>query len=80
MSPSKTGQTQTSICLLVFATSRGQVAAAAMLPATNPAEKFAPKTLAALPSSPTNLRSLLRFYQQTRRNVSYLVSYTWGYK
>lgn len=49
----------TSICLLVFATSSGQVAAAARLPATKPAEKFTPSMLAALASSPTTLRSRL---------------------
>jgi hypothetical protein len=49
----------TSICLRVFATSNGHVAAAAMLPATKPAEKFAPKILTAFASSPTRLSSLL---------------------
>jgi hypothetical protein len=39
---------KTSICLRVFATSSGHVAAAARLPATKPAEKFAPRMLAAL--------------------------------
>lgn len=47
----------TSICLRVFATSRGHVAAAARLPATKAAEKFAPRILAALASSPTKPRS-----------------------
>jgi len=51
-----------SICLLVFATSRGHVAPAARLPATKPAAKFAPNTLAALPSSPTRPSSFLRIY------------------
>lgn len=49
----------TSICLRVFATSNGHVAADARLPATKPAEKFAPRTVAALASSPVKLRSLL---------------------
>lgn len=51
---------QTSICLLVLATSRGHVAPAARLPATKPAAKFAPSTLAASPSSPTIPSSFLR--------------------
>lgn len=42
----------TSICRRVFATSSGHVAAAARLPATKPAEKLAPRTLAAVASSP----------------------------
>lgn len=47
----------TSICRLVFATSSGQVIAAARTPATNPAEKFTPTTLAALASSPNRPKS-----------------------
>lgn len=54
---------QTSICLLVLATSRGHVAPAARLPATKPAAKLAPNTLAALPSSPTRPSSFLRIYR-----------------
>lgn len=50
---------KTSICLRVLATSNGHVAAAARLPATKPAEKFAPRTVTALDSSPVTLRSLL---------------------
>lgn len=42
----------TSIWRRVFATSSGHVAAAARLPATKPAEKFAPRTLATVASSP----------------------------
>lgn len=59
----------TSICLLVFATSRGHVAAAARVPATKPAEKFAPKTLAALPSSPTKARSFRRVCRKYSTNM-----------
>jgi hypothetical protein len=51
---------QTSICLRVFATSSGHVAPAARVPATKPAEKFAPRTLNIPASSPpTKLRSFL---------------------
>lgn len=45
-----------SICRRVFATSSGHVAADAKVPATKPAEKFAPRIVAALGSSPTSPR------------------------
>lgn len=49
----------TSICRLVLATSKGHVAAAARLPATKPAKKFAPSTSATLGSSPIRPNNLL---------------------
>lgn len=49
----------TSICLRGFPTSNRHVAADARLPATKPADKFTPRTVAALASSPVKLRSLL---------------------
>lgn len=48
----------TSICRRVFATSSGHVAADAKIPATNPAEKFATRIVAALASSSTRPRIL----------------------
>jgi hypothetical protein len=66
------GKATTSICRRVFATSRGHVAAAARLPATKAAEKFAPKTLKALGSSPTKLRSLLLIYINRKKNLPFL--------
>ena len=57
---------KTSICRRVFATSRGHVAAAARLPATKPAEKLAPNTLAALALSPTNPSSFLLTYKDEK--------------
>lgn len=61
----------TSICLRVLATSRGQVAAPARLPATKPAEKFAPRTLATLDSSPTKLNSLLLIYTNSKQKCHF---------
>lgn len=49
----------TSICLRVLATSKGQVAPAAKLPATNPEAKFDPRTVIALASSPVRVPSFL---------------------
>lgn len=53
------GTEKTSIWRRVFATSRGHVAAAARVPATKPAVKFAPTTLVAVASSPTRERIFL---------------------
>lgn len=50
----------TSICRRVFATSNGQVAAAATAPATKPAVKLAPIILPAVGFSPMYERMLLR--------------------
>lgn len=57
----------TSICLLVLATSNGHVVAAARLPAMNPAEKFAPRTVVALASSPTRPSSFLLTFTKVAR-------------
>lgn len=63
----KNGRRPTSICLLVLATSKGHVAEAARIPATNPAEKFAPKTVVALASSPAMPSSFLLTFTKVAR-------------
>lgn len=59
----------TSICRRVFATSSGHVAADAKVPATKPAEKFTPRTVAALGSSPISPRIFFLICMQTQINT-----------
>lgn len=62
---------ETSICRRVFTTSRGHVTAAAILPATKPAEKFTPRTLHAPPASPTEASNFLLIWKgQEKRALS----------